>query len=493
MATVLGIDQGTSSVKVVLIDESGRELGKQNAGYPLHKPRPGWVEQDPEDWWRAACSAVRSLLAETGADPGDVAGVALSGQINGAVVSDASGACLRNSLIWLDHRSGEECRWAEERAGDLLRDRAFSRVTPVNFLAKLLWLHRHEAGLLRRAPCILLPKDWLRLRLTGVAASEISDASVTAAFDLRRRQWSGEILDALELDAARLPAAVESTDVVGAVTPRAAAEIGLRPGTPVCAGGGDIPCMVLGSGLVSPGIAGLGIGTAAHAVTCVEELDPGGVDKLWPMCHPVPGLYAWLGCSYTGGASFTWAKEALGMSSYEEMTAAAETVPVASEGLFFMPWLEGSATPCPDPEARGGFIGLTLSHGRPEMIRAVMEGVVFELRNVLECFAGIGISLQELRIGEGGSRSALWRQIQADVFGRELQVIDTEDLSAVGAALIAGVGCGLFEDFDDACGRVVKLGETVRPGEPEARAYAAAFARYERLYPTMKDWFHGAQ
>lgn len=179
------------------------------------------------------------------------------------------------------------------------------------------------------------------------------------------------------------------------------------------------------------------------------------------------------------------------MGSYEEMTAAAETAPVACEGLFFMPWLEGSATPCPDPEARGGFIGLTLSHGRPEMIRAVMEGVVFELRNVLECFAGIGISLQELRIGEGGSRSALWRQIQADVFGRELRMIDTEDLSAVGAALIAGVGCGLFEDFDDACGRVVKLGETVRPGEPEARAYAAAFARYERLYPTVKDWFHG--
>ena len=257
-------------------------------------------------------------------------------------------------------------------------------------------------------------------------------------------------------------------------------------------GEGTFPAWCLAAASSGPVPRGLGIGTAAHAVTCVEELDPRGVDKLWPMCHPVPGQYAWLGCSYTGGASFTWAKETFGMS-YGEMTAAAETAPVACEGLFFMPWLEGSATPCPDPEARGGFVGLTLRHGRAEMIRAVMEGVVFELRNALECFSGIGISLEEVRIGEGGSRSALWRQIQADVFGREVRVIDTEDLSAVGAALIAGVGCGLFESFEAACEKVVQLGETVRPGEPEARAYAAAFARYERLYPTMKDWFHGAR
>lgn len=488
MRYVLGVDIGTGSAKAVLLDEAGQLVGRGTADYPLHKPHPGWVEQDGEDWWRGLCASARQTLA--GVDSAQVACVGLSGQLNGAVFVDAEGRPLRQVPIWLDHRSQAECDWAEQRAGDLLKERAMARLGPVNMLAKVLWVKANEPEVYKRTRWVLLPKDWLRFRLTGRFGAEVSDASVTAAFDLYAREWSGEILDALEIDAGLFPDLTDSPDIVGEVTADAAAETGLVAGTPVVAGGGDMPCMILGSGVIEPGVVGFGIGTAAHATAFAEELDSRAFNKLWPMCHSIPGKYAWLGCSFTGGASLKWFKEEFG-GSYEELTQAAAQVPAGAEGLFFMPWLEGRATPCPDARARGGFVGLSLRHTRGHLVRAVMEGVVYDLRHSLDCFTEIGLPIDELRIGEGGSYSALWRQIQADILGRDVVRIETDDLSAVGAALLAGVGSGLYADFATACRGAVKLAETVSCDAGQAELYRQAFARYGALYPTLKDWYAG--
>ena len=486
MAYVLGVDIGTGSAKAVLLDEGGALVGRGGAEYGLCTPHPGWVEQDAEDWWRGLCVAARQALVDI--DAAEVVCISLSGQLNGAVFVDEQIQPLRPVPIWLDHRSEVECAEAEQRAGDLLRDRALSRLGPVNTLAKVLWVKAHEADIYHRTRWILLPKDWLRFRLTGKVAAEVSDASVTAAFDLPARQWSGEILTALDIDAGLFPALVDSPDLVGEVTAEAAAQIGLRAGTQVVAGGGDMPCMILGSGVIEPGIVGFGIGTAAHATAFAEELHPAACGKLWPMCHPIPGKFAWLGCSFTGGASLKWFKEEFG-GSYQELTEAAADVPAGAEGLFFMPWLEGSATPSPDPNARGGFVGLSLRHGRGHLVRAVMEGVVFDLRHSLECFTEIGLPIGQLRIGEGGSHSALWRQMQADILGRDVVRIATDDLSAVGAALLAGVGSGVYATFQTACAQAVKLAETVQCNSHQAELYRRAFARYASLYPLLKDWY----
>ena len=490
MSYVLGIDLGTGSAKAVLLDDGGQLVARGTFEYPLHKPRPGWVEQDGEDWWQGLCVSARQALE--GIDPTQVAGVGLSGQLNGAVFVDGDGRPLRRVPIWLDHRSQAECDWAQERAGDLLRERAMAQVRPVHTLAKVLWLKANEPATYERTRWALLPKDWLRFRLTGGVMAEVSDASVTAAFDLHERTWSGEILEAVEIDARLFPALVDSPEVVGEITPAAAAETGLAAGTPVVAGGGDMPCMILGSGVIEPGIVGIGIGTAAHATAFAEALDPRAFDKLSPMCHPIPGKYAWLGCSFTGGASLKWFKEELGGGSYQELTAEAAEVPAGAEGLFFMPWLEGCSTPHADANARGGFVGLSLRHTRGHMVRAVMEGVVYDLRHILDCFAEIDLPVGELRIGEGGSHSELWRQIQADILGRDVVRIATDDLSAVGAALLAGLGSGLYPDFSTAC-RAVELAETVHCDPERAELYRQAFERYGALYPALQGWYAGQQ
>ena len=489
MRCALGIDLGTGSTKAVLFDEAGDLIGRGQAEYPLYKPHPGWVEQDPEDWWQGLCASARQAIADI--DPAQVACVGLSGQINGAVFVDSAGQPLQRVPIWLDHRSQAECDWAEQRAGDLLRERTLMRLGPVNTLAKVLWIKDHATDVYKKSRWMLLPKDWLRYRLTGQIAAEVSDASTTAAFDLHERQWSGEILEALEVDVGLFPDLADSPEVVGAITQEAAEQTGLVEGTPVVAGGGDMPCMILGAGVIEPGIISLGIGTAAHATAFAETLDPRAFDKLWPMCHPIPGKYAWLGCSFTGGASLKWFKEEFG-GSYEELTDAAAAVPAGAEGLFFMPWLEGRATPRPDAHARGGFVGLSLGHTKGHMVRAVLEGVVFDLRHSLDCFAEIGLPIDELRIGEGGSHSEVWRQIQADILGRDVVRIATDDLSAVGAALLAGIGGGLYADFATACQRTVKLAETVHCDQERVEYYRRAFDRYRVLYPALRDWYGGS-
>ena len=486
----LGIDLGTTSVKVLLLHRSGRVEATASAGYPLHTPRPRWVEQEPGDWWRATCEALRQVLRAI--EPGRIDGLSLSGQLNGGLFLDERLEPLRPVPIWLDHRAEEVCRRVQaSRAEACLLERARQRLTPVNTLAKILWVRDHEPEVYERTRVVLLPKDWLRLRLTGSPGTDLTDASVTAALDLQEGCWSSEILQALGVDEGLFPSLSRSTDVVGTVTEEAAAATGLPAGTPVCAGGGDMPCLAVGSGVVRPGVVSLGIGTAAHATAYAPRLETSSTAEaggLWPMCHPDARGYAWLGCSFTGGESLRWLTGVL-ETGFEDLLAAAGPVDPGSEGLVFAPWLEGRATPGPDPSARGCFLGLSLRHGRGHMVRAVMEGVAYDLRESLECFRLAGLEEHEIRIGEGGLRSALWRQIVADVVGVPVRVLAVEDPSALGAALIAAVGTGMFADFEEACGAAVRPAGTVEPEVEASSVYEEGFVEYRKIYPALRDWY----
>ena len=487
MAHALGIDLGTSGLKAVLLDDEGDTVATASADYPLLKPQASWREQNPQDWWQALCRAVGEILA---AIPGaQVRGVALSGQINGAVFVNPQGRLLRPAMIWLDQRAQAECDQVNEQVGDLFRRRAVVHLNPVITLGKVLWVRRHQPEIYAQAR-LLAPKDWLNFSLTGVLKAEISDASTTGAFDLYERCWSAEIQQRLGIKDDLFLPLVESGEQMGQLSGAAAAATGLEEGTPVFGGGGDIPCMVLGSGVVAPGIVSVGIGTAGHATISADSMDDRAYNQLWPMCHTLPGKYAWLGCTFTGGASLTWFRDLFG-SSYEQLNQEAEAVPEGAEDLVYMPWLEGAGTPNPDARARGGFVGLSLRHTRGHMARALMEGVAFDLRHSLECFKGLGLPIEEIRMGEGGSRSPLWRQIHADVFGRDLRLIETEDLSAVGAGILAAVGGGIFPDFDSACRAVIKLGQTVARHGDRAAFYQEKYERYCQLYPMLREWYGG--
>jgi xylulokinase len=494
MPLAVGIDLGTSSTKTVVIDQDGNLVASASANYPLETPQPGWVEQDPDAWWRAICSTTKEIavqLAEGSSSLSvkDIGGISLSGHMNGAVFVDHEGSPLRRPILWLDRRSQQVCDSANEIAGDLLATKTFHVLNPINTLAKILWVKAFEPDCYQSAKSCLVPKDWIRLKMTGEYASEVSDASVSAMLDLSTRDWCGDILDLLEVRQDLLPPVLESSDIAGRLSAKAAGEMGLFEGIPVCAGGGDVATLAVGSGVIKPGVVNVGIGTAGHAIAFAETIDETPVNQLWPMCHCVPGAYFFLGCSYTCGASMSWLSDQLG-EDFGTLSKQAEKAPPGSEGLFFMPWMEGSATPHPDTNARAGWIGLTLRHNRGHLVRSLMEGVSYDLRQSLECFAKLELPLSELRIGEGGARSVLWRQIQADVFGRDVRILEVEDASALGAAIIAAVGVEIFPDFDTACNETVALGETVHNDTERTRIYDTGFEDYRRLYPELKDWFY---
>lgn len=500
MTYLLGLDVGTTGSKAVLIEASGAILASATTEYPMSIPRPLWAEQNPADWWAATVNSIRRVLKTEGITASAIAGIGLTGQMHGLVLLDRRGEVLRPCIMWNDQRTAAECAAITEQVGPArLLQLTGNPVLPGFTAPKIAWVRRHEPRVYAEIAHILLPKDYLRYRLTGAFASEVSDASGTSLFDVGRRRWSDDMRAALDIPAAWLPAISESPEVSARVSAAAAYETGLVAATPVVGGGGDQAAQAVGSGVVCEGVISVTLGTSGvvFAASDVYRIEPEG--RLHAFCHAVPGQWHLMGVMLSAAGAFRWYRDALGQYEseraiglgrdvYDLLTALAEQAPAGSEGLYFIPYLTGERTPHPDPDARGAFVGLTLRHGKAHLTRAVLEGVAYGLRDSFELMKTLGLGIEQVRASGGGARSALWRQIVADVFGAQIVTLNVTEGAAFGAALLAGVGAGVFADVPDACGHAVRVTEALRPG-PARAAYAAYYPLYRELYPALAAHF----
>jgi xylulokinase len=495
MQYLLGIDVGTSGVKAVLIDVSGSVLGSATEEYPLSTPQPLWSEQNPEDWWNGTCRALARIVRESGVDPTSIAGLGLTGQMHGAVFLDQDDHVIRPAMLWNDGRTATQCAEITELVGEARLLRIAGNPALTGFQApKLLWLRENEPDAYQRMARLLLPKDYIRYRLTGELASDVSDAAGTLLLDLEARDWSDEILAALDIPRTWLPRVYEGPEVTGTLRDELASDLGLPRGLPVVAGGGDNAAAAVGNGVIREGSITSSIGTSgvlfAHSDRIL--LDPQG--RLHTFCHAVPGAYHLMAVTLSAGGSLRWLRDTLAgpgvyEGGYDALAEEAAAVPPGSEGLIFLPYLNGERTPHRDPLARGGFIGLTARHGRGHLVRAVMEGVTYSLRDGLEIMRGMGLDVGEVRVTGGGARSPLWRQMQADVFGTPITRMRAEEGPAYGAALLAGVGAGIYADTAAAVDSTVATAGTVEPDPAAVRAYDAGYAIYRTLYGVLKPTF----
>ncbi len=493
MDLLIGIDLGTSSVRCVVVDTSGRVAACAQREYPIDTPRPGWAEQDPERWWQATVEAIQEALSQKPAARERVAGISFSGQMHGTVVLGKTGEPLRPAIIWADQRSGEQCRRIEEIVGrDALAATTLNPVASGFMAASLLWLQEHEPRVWADAAHVLLPKDYVRYRLTGHVASEPSDACSTLLFDTRRREWAWEIIAALRLPQAAFPPIVASDAVVGQVAGAAGEATGLRPGTPVVAGGGDQPVAALANAAIGPGVLLSTIGTGGQLFT--PAIEPRYDPKLrtHTFCHVVPERWYLMGASLCAGLSLRWLRDQVlgGRMDYAHLSAEAANVPAGAEGLIFLPYLVGERTPHMDPRARGSFVGLTLRHGAGHMARAVMEGVAFAMRDSLEIFRDLGLRFDRAIASGGGARSEVWRQIQADVYGLPVHTVDVAEQAGVGAAMLAGVGLEMYKGAADAVARVVEAAPAADPDRGRVGFYRERYELFGELYPALRDVFH---
>ncbi len=499
---LLGIDLGTTGVKSLLIDDAGTLIASATEEYPLSTPRPNWSEQSPEDWWQATAQSIAGAMRTSAVDPTQVAAVAVSGQMHGAVLLDAAGTVLRPAILWNDGRSSAQCRDITERAGGataLLE--MVSNPALVGFTApKLLWVREHEPDIFKRVRTVLLPKDYINYRMTGVLATEVSDASGTLLFDVRHRRWSRDLIHALELRDDMMPRCLESIDVVGRLSEVAAQACGLRAGLPVIAGGADNACAAVGTGVVVPGQVLSSTGTSGTIVAPSTHGDPAPEGRAHVFCHAVPGTYYVMGVMLAAGGALRWYRDTLGqdetrraeiegVDAYEVLTREAATVPPGCEGLIFLPYLAGERTPHADPDARGIFFGLSLRHTKAHLTRAVLEGVTFGLRDSLEIVRGLGVPVERIRATGGGARSQMWRQLQADIFDAEVAIVNATEGPAFGAALLAGTGAGVYASVEEAARRTIREVQTTKPDMATAAVYEGYYRLYDRLYPQLKSQF----
>jgi xylulokinase len=491
----LGIDVGTGGTRALVIDETGRVLASATEEHrAFASPQIGWAEQDPSDWWRACCVAVPKALAQGHLRGDQITCVGLSGQMHGAVLLDELGRVVRPALIWCDVRTEKQCRDLTAQLGAESLIRLTCNPALANFtLTKCIWVRENEPANWGRVRSLLLPKDYVRFQLTGERATDVADASGTLLLDVAHRRWSKEMLEAVQMDEAILPSLYESPEVCGQISAEGAAATGLRSGTPVVAGAGDQGAGSVGLGVVSPGAVSATIGTSGVvlAATDVPALDPGG--RLHTFCHAVPERWLVMGVTQAAGLSLRWFRDQFGIGtgnqveSYERLTAEAESSPVGCDGLLWAPYLMGERTPYLDPAARGMLAGLTASHTRAHVIRAILEGVAFSLRDTFTIFREIKVPVKTIRLGGGGARSALWRQIQADVYGQQVETVVAEEGAAYGAAILAGVGAKAWPSVDATCNAVVRVAGSTRPDLQDSQVMEKAYARYRRLYPAMKS------
>jgi xylulokinase len=493
MSHVLGLDVSTTATKAVLLDPGGGVRTAASPEYAFETPSPLWSEQDPRLWWDAAVHAIRAVLEGSGIGGEDIEAVGLAGQMHGLVALGGDDRVLRPAILWNDQRTEIECDLIRDAVG---RDRLIE-ITGNDALAgftapKLLWVQRHEPDVWFEIAHILLPKDFVRLRLTGDHAVDRADGAGTLLFDLAARDWSEEVVDALGIDRAWLPQTFEGTSITGAISADAAEATGLRAGTPVVAGGGDQAAAAVGVGAVESGVAALSLGTSGVVFTTTEGplIDPEG--RLHSFCHAVPGRWHVMGVMLSAAGSLRWFRDALAPGvAFSLLVDEANDVPPGSDGLLFLPYLSGERTPYPDPRARGAFIGLSGQHARPHMTRAVLEGVAFGLRDSLDLMRSVGVGgFDEIRATGGGSTSPLWRRILADVLETRVVTTTTSEGAAQGAAMLAAVGAGWFSTVEDACRQVVVLDERVDPSPAAADVYRERHAQYRSLYPALTPTFH---
>jgi xylulokinase len=493
---VLGIDVGTGGTRAVTMDEKGRLIASATEEHEhFASPKIGWAEQRPEDWWRAACIAVRKALALAKLRGEQIACVGFSGQMHGAVMLDESGEVVRPALIWCDVRTANQCKELNARIGAARLIQLTCNPALENFtLTKLMWTRENEPENWRRVRSIMLPKDYVRFKLTGERATDLADASGTLLLDVARRKWSTEVLQAAGIEESLLPSLHESPDVCATISVAGAEATGLAAGTPVVAGAGDQAAGAIGMGIVAPGAVSATIGTSGvvFAATDRPALDPKG--RLHTFCHAIPGRWHVMGVTQAAGLSLRWFRDTFGIASaerkgdgYEQLVNEAATAPPGSDGLLWAPYLMGERTPHLDPNARGALVGLTASHTRAHVVRAILEGVTFSLEDTFTIFSEMDVPVKVIRLGGGGARSSLWRQIQADIYGHEVEIVEAEEGAAYGAAILAGIGARIWPSVDAACSAVVRVVERVRPDAANAAVMRICYEKYRKIYPAMKS------
>ena len=502
MSVYLGIDIGTSGTKTLAMRRDGAILASATAEYPLLNPRPGWSEQNPEEWWQATIKTVRQVVRQAKLGPGDVSGIGLSGQMHGSVFLDSRQQVIRPALLWNDQRTHAECGEIEKLAGgrrkliDLVANPALTGFTA----PKILWLRNNEPKNYDRCRQVLLPKDYVRLRLTGEFATEVSDASGTLLLDVKQRQWSARLLGKLQIDRDWLPPVYESEEVSGRLTTEAARLLGLPVGVPVVGGGGDQAASAVGNGIVKKGVVSATMGTSGVVFAHSDEVqyDPEG--RLHTFCHAVRGKWHMMGVVLSAGGSLQWYRNQLCQAEvaqarklkidpYELITQQAAQAPAGSEGLVFLPYLTGERTPHADPHARGAWVGLSLRHGRPHLARAVIEGATFAMRDSLQIIQGLKVPAKEVRLSGGGARSEFWRQLQADIYGLPVAVTNSHEGPAYGVALLAAVGTGAYKNVVEACTATIRTVSQTTPRPAERRLYDRLHPRYQHLYSSLKPDF----
>lgn len=502
MAAFLGIDLGTSGTKTLVCTHQGKVLATATAEHPISHPNPGWSEQNPIDWWQSVQASVKEAIVKSGIKPSDVAGIGLSGQMHGSVFLDGQGAVIRPALLWNDQRTAAECVEIESKAGG--RARLIQMVSNPAFTGftapKILWLRKNEPKNFEKLKQVLLPKDYIRWMLTGELATEVSDASGTLLLDVKNRCWSKELISALQLDSTLFPRCVESEEVTGKLHDKAAAALGLPAGIPVVGGAGDQAASAVGNGIVQPGILSATMGTSGVVFAYAEKPETHSEGKVHTMCHAVRGAWHQMGVVLSAGGSLQWFRNQLtsdivaeaklqGVDPYQIIMSKVAETPVGSEGLYFLPYLTGERHPHSDPTAKGAWVGLTVRHTRNHMARAVVEGITFAMRDCLEVMRQLGVTASQIRLSGGGARSPYWRQLQADIYGQNVALINSQEGPAFGVAILAMVGTGHYKTVPEACAATIKVTEELPPREATKKSYQKFFEQYQRLYPALAGEF----
>ena len=498
---IIGIDLGTSGTKTVLFDEKGQTVASSTVEYPLIQPQNGWAEQEPELWWEACIRTLKQVMEVSRVDPGEIAGIGLSGQMHGLVLLDSNGEVLRNSILWCDGRTSAECAEITEIIGTRRLIEITANPALTGFTAgKVLWVRKNEPELYSKARHILLPKDYLRYKLCGVFATEVSDASGMNLLDVPARTWSTEVLEALNIDSSLMPQMYESCDITGYITENAASLTGLRAGTPVVGGAGDNAAAAIGTGVVESGKAFITIGTSGVIFAHSSEVKIDPLGRVHTFCAAVPGAWTVMSCTLSAGGSLQWfrnnfcdaerkAADDAGLDVYDLLSQQAEKIPVGANRLLFLPYIMGERSPILDPDSRGVFFGLSGMHTRACMVRAIMEGVAYSQRDCLDVFREQGVPFTQMTATGGGGRSPFWRQMLADVLDCPIATVSNKEGAALGAAILAGVGVGMYASLPAACNIIIQHNQPQLPDKGRQAEYERFYTLYRKVYSQLAEQF----